>query len=85
MARLWFRAKRYGWGWTPATIEGWIVMAAFFAATALGVLAYVSAVRSAVDRGLALMLFVLWMALLSGVLIVVCYAKGERPGWRWGK
>ena len=36
MTRLWFRAKRYGWGWTPASVEGWLVMAAFMVAVVIG-------------------------------------------------
>jgi predicted GH43/DUF377 family glycosyl hydrolase len=23
---FWFRAKEYGWGWYPATWEGWLVL-----------------------------------------------------------
>lgn len=22
-SRLWFKAKRFGWGWVPVTWEGW--------------------------------------------------------------
>lgn len=32
----WFRPKRIGWGWSPASIEGWIVtLAAIGAIVAL--------------------------------------------------
>ena len=31
----WFRAKRFGWGWTPITWEGWLV-------TLLGVVAFLA-------------------------------------------
>ena len=34
MARYWFPAKRYGWGWgPPATWQGWAVLAAFVGAS----------------------------------------------------
>src|SRR5215472_16377344 len=29
MDHLWFRAKSYGWGWTPASVEGWLVLGLF--------------------------------------------------------
>lgn len=28
---FWFRAKEYGWGWYPATWEGWLVLLVFIA------------------------------------------------------
>jgi len=75
--RYWFPAKRYGWGWgVPATWQGWAVMAAFIAAiTTLGILV---APRS-------LPLYIACSAATAGVLIAVCYAKGEPPRWRWGE
>jgi len=80
---LWFRAKRYGWGWTPATWQGWAVMAAYMAVV-LGWAGYeVGTGRrqpiSAVWPGLIVIL------LLTAGLILICWIKGERPRWRWGK
>lgn len=30
--RYWFTAKKFGWGWTPSSIEGWAVMALYLIA-----------------------------------------------------
>jgi len=84
MAKLWFKARRYGWGWTPASAAGWIVLAVFFVVTALGTAAYVYALRRGVDLRLAVSLFLLWQALLSGAFIAIAFATGEPPRWRWG-
>ena len=27
--KLWFKAKNYGWGWYPASREGWLVTGAY--------------------------------------------------------
>lgn len=27
----WFKRKLYGWGWTPATWQGWVTLVAFLA------------------------------------------------------
>ena len=27
--KLWFRAKRYGWGWYPCSWQGWAVLAMY--------------------------------------------------------
>jgi len=48
MTKPWFRAKRYGWGWTLASIEGWLVMAAFLAAVAIDSAVLIRRVRQGV-------------------------------------
>ncbi len=27
--KYWFKAKNYGWGWYPATWQGWLILAGF--------------------------------------------------------
>ena len=34
----WFRRKRWGYGWTPCTWQGWVVMAVFTAGVAAAAL-----------------------------------------------
>jgi hypothetical protein len=85
MTKLWFKARRYGWGWTPASIEGWMVLAVFLVLVVGGVAIYVRALRGGVPIGRAMPLFLLWIAILSGGLIAIGYATGEPPRWRWGK
>jgi hypothetical protein len=29
--KLWFKAKRYGWGWTPVTWQGWVAVLVYVA------------------------------------------------------
>jgi hypothetical protein len=84
MPEIWFRAKRYGWGWTPVTWQGWVVLAAWVAAFA-GWLLYritsgIEAARWFLDP-----LTMLGVLVLITALMAVCWKKGERPRWRWGK
>ncbi len=73
----WFPAKRYGCGWgLPTAWQGWVVLAIF------GILVLVGAVFLLPHRGQAA--FVAYPALLCVLLVVVCWLKGEPPGWRWG-
>jgi len=75
--RYWFAAKRYGWGWGPPTTwQGWVVMIVW-----LGVL--LAGIRAIGLRGhpVAHVAFVITMC---GVLVLICYWKGEPPRWRWG-
>lgn len=75
--RYWFPAKRYGWGWGPPTAwQGWVVLIGFFALVLAG------AVLVLPQRGPVA--FVAYTLVLSGLLVVICWIKGERPRWRWG-
>jgi hypothetical protein len=77
-SRYWFPAKRHGWGWgLPSTWQGWAVLAAFFALAGLG------AARLLPSWGPAT--FVAYIAVLCLLLLLVCWWKGEPPGWRGRK
>lgn len=72
--KLWFKRKTYGYGWTPVTWEGW----AFTIAWAIAL--YFLIININQD----------WINLtvliaMSGILFFVCYKKGEKPRWQWGK
>jgi hypothetical protein len=75
--RYWFPAKRYGWGWgPPSTWQGWVVLVLFIVLLVAGGSVFSPAKVPA--------LYVAYMAVLSAVMIGVCYLKGEPPKWRWG-
>ncbi len=74
---IWFPAKRYGWGWgAPVAWQGWVVMIVWIAFLILG--APVLAERNWIA-------FAAFLIVMIGVLVGICYAKGESPRWRWGK
>jgi hypothetical protein len=73
----WFPAKRYGWGWgVPTRWEGWSVLISFVALVALG--AFLFPPRTSLPS------FLTYVAILSVVLIGICWLKGEPPRWRCG-
>jgi hypothetical protein len=78
--RLWFRAKRYGWGWTPCTWQGWAVLVMYVFA----IFANVKLIdeNSASVSG-SLMAFFPTLYILTVFLIIICYTTGEKPRWRW--
>lgn len=76
----WFKAKLYGWGWTPVRWQGWLVLAIYLAlVTLLGL----TIDESSPPKEVAFTFF-LPLILLTATLIRICYKKGEKPKWQWG-
>ncbi|KVN59329.1 hypothetical protein [Burkholderia ubonensis] len=76
--KIWFPAKRYGWGWgLPVTWQGWVALLLYM----LGVAASAWLLPPH-DAPFA---FSSCVAVLSAALVVVCWLRGEKPRWRWGK
>ncbi len=82
--RYWFKAKLYGWGWTPATWQGWGVIGVYI----LLILGLVSMREEYIpgnpDSGSNFLTFALPIILLTVLLVIVAYKKGEKPKWHWG-
>lgn len=74
--KIWFPAKKYGWGWGPPRCwQGWMVLAVWFAALLAGTPLAVHAPA----------FFAAHAIFLAGILLFICWLKGEKPRWRWGK
>jgi hypothetical protein len=74
----WFPAKTYGWGWgLPSSWQGWLVLATFIGLLVAGSFVF--------PPSAALGPYLMCTAVLCGLLVGVCWLKGEPPGWRWGK
>lgn len=79
--KLWFKAKTYGYGWTPNTWQGWIVILLYV----LTLTGFCVNIRTMSDGdGNLLVNFVFPFFGFTTLLIIVCYLKGEKPRWRWG-
>ena len=77
----WYKAFRYGWGWRPATWQGWAIFAMYLFALATVVRGISVANYSTRDW---LFIFIPEVYILTVFNIIICYATGERPQWRWG-
>ncbi|MES2259199.1 MAG: hypothetical protein V4724_11800 [Pseudomonadota bacterium] len=73
----WFPAKRYGWGWgAPITWQGWLVILAYLALLLGGALRFQAVTDPAP--------YSIYVAVLTALLVAICWLKGEPPRWRWG-
>lgn len=80
MPTYWFTQKRYGWGWTPVTWQGWALVAAYAALVVAGALLFLRDDHGA--RGV--LAFVVWTTGYTVWLITMCWRRGPRPRWQWG-
>ena len=67
--KYWFRAKRYGWGWgLPCSWQGWTFFLAWLAVILVAA-TYLMPRRP--------FLFAMVLAIMTLILVVICYIKGE--------
>lgn len=74
MKKLWFKAKCYGWGWYPSSWEGFLFLLVWLVLFALSI-------KMMDHEWLKNLIFIF---IITGILIYICYKKGEKPGWCWG-
>jgi|TARA_B100001964_G_scaffold242946_1_gene319352 hypothetical protein len=76
MSKYWFKPKRYGYGATPSSWEGWLITIFF-------ILVIMSRAIKLQNNQLR---FVVELVLIITVLIIVSKYKTEGGWkWRWGK
>lgn len=74
--KLWFRRKKYGWGWVPVRWQGWFVVIIGIAFVVLGI--YIGDTDDAPGAAL------IGILLMIGIILFFGYWKGEKPRWQWG-
>lgn len=81
--KMWFKSKRYGWGWTPSSWEGWAVLALYI----VGIIYIFDGLHASTPVSGDIVFFadVVSSLALTLLLILVCYLTGEKPRFRWGK
>ncbi len=85
MKKIWFKRKRYGWGWTPVTWQGWLVVLGYITLVMTVVFMREKAIPGNPDSGSNFLVSALPIFVLTTMLMYICYKKGEKPRWQWGK
>jgi len=81
----WFKRKIWGWGWTPATWEGWLVLAVFTVIFVRILVPFLDYLDAHPEAGRDVLLpFLVKMGILIFALVAICYKTGESPKWQWG-
>lgn len=77
---LWFKAKLFGWGWTPATWQGWITLIIY-----LVLVFFISSqINESINTEKVIFTFILPLIILTAAFIILVVKKGEKPKWSWG-
>jgi hypothetical protein len=99
MRNIWFKAKRYGYGWTPYTWEGWLVFFIFLIGICFQIVRIAKLAEEQEQAGVdvsegvhalhgtfnsAIIYNIAGVFLLVAAMIVICILKGEKARWRWG-
>jgi hypothetical protein len=78
MKKIWFKAKKYGYGWYSSTWQGWTLIVVYFIIFAILATIFETNVEK------FWLPYLISVFLLTSLLIYISYKKGEQPGWRWG-
>ena len=73
--KKWFKAKKYGYGWKPASPEGWIVIIIFVSAI-FGITYFFKE-----DPIVAVILSLI----CTFFAFIISIKKGDPLKWRWGE
>lgn len=76
----WFKAKLYGWGWVPATWQGWLLTLVYV----LVVILLAMTIDENSPAREVVFTFILPAVILTITFVRICYKKGEKPSWHWG-
>lgn len=79
---MWFKAKPYGYGWAPASVEGWLVLILYVWSNVNLFIMIDWRSHSISDTLINFAPVFLAETLL---LYTICVWRGEKPKWRWGK
>lgn len=79
--KLWFKRKRYGWGWSPCSWQGWLVTLVYLALiTLFALLLGIDPTGRDVIYG-----FFMPLIIVTLIFLEIGYKTGEKPKWQWGK
>ncbi len=81
--KLWFKRRRYGYGWTPVVWQSWLLVLLYLSVVIVGAVSLTEA-RVPVHNS-DIIIYLTYVLLATGALIRIAMLRGPKPKWRWGK
>ena len=69
---IWFKRKTYGWGWTPATWQGWVITGLYL----ILAITFASTLDAESPLSEVMFTFALPLIFLTITLVRIAYLKG---------
>lgn len=82
---IWFKRKTYGWGWVPVKWQGWMVIFVYVFSITFIISITEKDILGNPDSGSNFLTHALPIIVFTIFLVYICYKKGEKPKWQWGK
>ena len=82
--KIWFKRKTYGYGWVPATWQGWTILGVWTIFFVAGCIVFSNKIEANPNE-ITVGIFVAYVAILVFILISLSYKHGETPRWQWGE
>lgn len=79
--KLWFKAKKYGFGWYPVSYEGWTLLLVYV----LAIVSFALHINKYSTVDAVMLNFAVPFLVLTSFLLAICYAHGECAYWNWNK
>ncbi len=77
--RLWFKTRRSGWGWYPATWQAWLTLAIYVGLIAGGTWVLLPHLTADALQPLRLLIWLFFIALTIVSLLAVAWRTGSTP------
>jgi hypothetical protein len=81
---FWFKNKQYGYGWTPVSRQGWLVLFGFIVYTVVQVLDLTIKISSDIDYYKVITVYLFNFASAITCLLLITYLTGQKSKWSWG-
>lgn len=81
--QLWFKRKRYGYGWVPASWRGWLAIIVYILIVLGGAITLKDVPDNTFTKEVGF--YLTFVAIATAALVRLSYKYGPKPKWRWGK
>ena len=80
--QYWFKRRRYGYGWTPVTWQGWLTVVFFLVVVLYGTVALDDTPNNTSSK--EALIYLVFLSINVVLLVIISSKKGPKPKWRWG-
>jgi len=80
----WFKRKKYGYGWNPSSLKGWLVLALYSTIQIFAAIILLSDKPTSFYE-VSVIIYAGFFLVTTLVLLATIRRKGPRAIWQWGE